>query len=196
MSRVARQVIPHVPHYIVQRGNRNQDVFFGEEDYRAYLSLLRAQAADGEIRIHAYCLLPNQVHLLVTPRGDSLRMVGEANRRYACHINRKMAWEGHLWAGRFASQPMDEQGTNEAVAALEVSPVQAGICAHPAQYRWSSARQLYAKARILSTWCTVNFSTWTIGKAIGRKRCSRSPRGCLRVGKLCGSQWAWCSRKS
>lgn len=141
MSRVARQVVPHAPHYIVQRGNRNQDVFFGEEDYRTYLSLLREQAADGDMRIHAYCLLPNQVHLVVTPRAETLRMVGEANRRYAAQINRKMGWTGHLWAGRFASQPMDEQGAYDAVAALEVAPVRAGVCAQPAQYRWSSARQ-------------------------------------------------------
>lgn len=147
MPRIARIVIPHAPHHIVQRGNRRQDVFFEEADYRTYLSLIKEQCELSGTDILAYCLMTNHVHLIAVPKTpDGLRPLGEAHRRYTRYINFKNDWRGYLWQGRFASYPMDEAYLYEAVRYVELNPVRAGLVSHPAQYRWSSARQRIRQA--------------------------------------------------
>ena len=90
----------------------------------------------------AYCLMTNHVHLIAVPRTpEGLRPLGEAHRRYTRYINFKHGWRGYLWQGRFSSYPMDDAYLYEAVRYVELNPVRAGICGHPADYRWSSARQ-------------------------------------------------------
>jgi putative transposase len=146
MPRTARTVLPGIPHHVIQRGNRRQDVFFSPEDYRLYLRLLKEQVEKGRLQFAAYCLMRNHVHLVVVPLvADGLRGVGEANRRYARAINKKMEWSGYLWQGRFSSYPMDERYSYEAIRYVELNAVRAGICKHPAEYRWSSARQRIGK---------------------------------------------------
>jgi putative transposase len=74
MSRLARVVIPGVPHHVTQRGNGRAQTFFGEDDYRLYLDLLARQCAAAEVGVWAWVLMPNHVHLILTPRdGDGLR---------------------------------------------------------------------------------------------------------------------------
>jgi REP element-mobilizing transposase RayT len=90
MARLARVVVPGVPHHVTQRGNRRQETFFGEEDYAAYLALLGEWCGRCGVAVWAYCLMPNHVHLIVVPRrrADGLRRgLGEAHRRYTRRIN-------------------------------------------------------------------------------------------------------------
>lgn len=142
MPRSARVVVPEIPHHVIQRGNRRQDVFFSPDDYRMYLSILKQQSEIDDFIIHAYCLMKNHIHLIVTPKKKiDLRAIGVVNRRYAYYLNRKMGWSGYLWQGRFTSYPMDEAYVFEALRYVEINPVAAGICKHPREYRWSSARQ-------------------------------------------------------
>jgi len=77
-------VIPDRPHHVTQRGNRRQQTFFGDDDYRAYLALLGEWCGRHGMRIWAYCLMPNHVHLIVVPpEGQAVcRAIGEAHRRY------------------------------------------------------------------------------------------------------------------
>ncbi len=146
MPKIARTVVPDMPHHVIQRGNRRQDVFFEADDYRMYLALMRQQAESGEFSIYAYCLMQNHVHLIVAPHDiGGLRRIGEAHRRYTRYINKKKDWRGYLWQGRFSSYPMDEAYAYEAVRYVELNPVVAGICQHPSAYRWSSARQRLGK---------------------------------------------------
>ena len=146
MPRTARHVVPEIPHHVIQRGNRRQDVFFGEEDFRTYLALLGDQLDKTSMRLHAYCLMSNHLHLIISPQTSSdLRSIGEVHRQYTRYLNKKMGWKGYLWQGRFCSYPMDERYAYEAVRYVELNPVRAGICTHPAQYRWSSARQRIGK---------------------------------------------------
>jgi putative transposase len=146
MPKVARLVVPGIPHHVIQRGNRRQDVFFTEDDYRMYLAMLRDAATDLSYSVNAYCLMRNHVHLVITPHTAlGLRNLGKAHQRYTLYINKKMQWRGYLWQGRFSSYPMDEAYSFEAVRYVELNPVRAGICAHPAHYRWSSARQRIGK---------------------------------------------------
>ena len=140
MPRIARVVAPGYPHHIIQRGNRRQKVFFREMDKFVYLKLLKEQCSQFDLRIWAYCLMENHVHLIAVPTNkESLRAVAETNRRYTCIINRREGWQGYLWQGRFASFVMDEAYCYHAIRYVENNPVRAGIVKRAEDYRFSSA---------------------------------------------------------
>jgi len=105
MPRFARVVIPGCAHHVTQRGNNRQAVFFVEDDYRVYLELLAHQAARHDLRINGYCLMPNHVHLVATPRQETSlsRAVGRTHYLYTQYINRLHGRSGHLWQSRFFS---------------------------------------------------------------------------------------------
>lgn len=142
MPRMARVVVPGVPHHVTQRGNRRQRVFFNDDDYRYYLELVRDHCEQNCVAVWAYCLMPNHVHLVMVPsQKDGLhRSLAQAHLRYTRHINNREAWRGYLWQGRFASFPMDDRHTFAAVRYIELNPVRAGLCATPGDWPWSSAR--------------------------------------------------------
>jgi REP element-mobilizing transposase RayT len=131
MARIARIVVPAVPHHVTQRGNRRQAVFFGEDDYRAYLALLSEYAGKAGVRVWAWCLMPNHVHLMLAPpSAEALRAaLAEAHRRYSRLINFREGWRGYLWQGRFASCPMDEAHALAAARYIELNPVRARLAA-------------------------------------------------------------------
>jgi putative transposase len=139
---MARVVVPDYPHHITQRGNRRQKTFFCQDDYSYYLQLLSEYSRQAKTDIWAYCLMPNHVHLVMVPRQeDGLRSaIGECHRRYTRHINFRHGWRGHLWQERFHSFVMDEEYLLATVRYVERNPVSAGLCKHPEQWRWSSAR--------------------------------------------------------
>jgi len=141
MARLARAVIPGRAHHVTQRGNRRQQTFFGEDDYRAYLSLLGEWCAKHEVRVWAYCLMPNHVHLIVVPpQGDAMcRAIGEAHRRYTRRVNFREGWRGHLWQGRFGSFVMSGAHLLAASRYIERNPVKAGLVQRAADWPWSSA---------------------------------------------------------
>ena len=141
MARLARVVIPGIPHHITQRGNRRQRVFFNSADYDAYLELMAAWCRKSGVEIWAYCLMPNHVHLIALPQAeDSLaKGIGEAHRRYTRMINFREKWRGYLWQGRFASFPMDERYLLVAARYIELNPIRAGLVQKPEEYAWSSA---------------------------------------------------------
>jgi putative transposase len=142
MARIARIVVPKMPHHITQRGNRRQEAFFCEGDYREYISLMSAACNLHGVEIWAYCLMRNHVHLIAVPeKPESLRLaMGEAHRRYTRSINFRNKWRGHLWQDRFASFPMDEKYLLAAARYVELNPVRAHITADPLSYSWSSAK--------------------------------------------------------
>lgn len=142
MARLARLVIPNVPHHVTQRGNRRQPIFFSDEDYAAYRDLVAAACAAREVCCLAWCLMPNHVHLILTPSdADGLRAgLAEAHRRYSRRINRAHDWTGYLFQGRFASYPMDAAHLMTAVRYVELNPVRARLAQRAEDWRWSSAR--------------------------------------------------------
>lgn len=141
MARLARVVIPQIPHHVTQRGNRRQPVFFGEEDYAEYFGLLGEYTRAAGVAVWAWCLMPNHVHLmLVPPHPDALRSaLAEAHRRYSRTVNFREGWRGYLWQGRFASCPLDDAHTMAAARYIELNPVRAGLVSRPQDWRWSSA---------------------------------------------------------
>ena len=141
MARIARVVAPGIPHHVTQRGNRRQETFFCDENYRVYIALMAEWCSRFNVDVLAYCLMPNHTHLLAVPETqDSLReAIGEAHRRYTRQVNFRLGWRGHLWQGRFASFPMDEKYLLAAARYVELNPVRAGIAEKPGAYAWSSA---------------------------------------------------------
>ena len=143
MPRPRRIDAPGFPQHIVQRGNNRQAVFFSNRDPALYLGLLRDCANEHHCRIHAYVLMGNHVHLVVTPDapGGISRMMQAVNRTYVRHVNEKEGRTGSLWEGRFHSTLID---TDRYLLAcqryIELNPVRAGMVAHPGDYRWSSYR--------------------------------------------------------
>ena len=141
MPRLARPVFAEVPHHNTQRGNRREDVFFGDEDRAAYLAWLGEYGAKLGVRVLAYCLMTNHVHVVAVPdREDALEKVFRPlHTRYAQRINRAKRWKGHLWQGRFFSSALDEAYLWAAIRYVERNPVRARIARRAENYRWSSA---------------------------------------------------------
>ncbi len=142
MARLARVVVEGVPHHVTQRGNRRQTVFFSDDDYTAYKALLAEGCRAAGVGIWAYCLMPNHVHLILTPGdADGLRAaLSDAHRRYSRRVNFREGWRGYLWQGRFASAPMDDGHLMVAARYVELNPVRAKLAARPSDWPWSSAR--------------------------------------------------------
>ena len=142
MARIARVVVPGLPHHVTQRGNRRQETFFVDADYADYRALIAASCKRCGTQVWAYCLMPNHVHLILVPSTeDGLRgALGEAHRRYTRMINLRQGWRGHLWQERFHSFVMDEPHLLAAARYIERNPVRAGLCKTPEQWPWSSAR--------------------------------------------------------
>ena len=138
MARIARVVVPSLPHHGTQRGNRREPVFFGAGDYQLYRQLIGAAGRRGDL---AYCLMPNHVHLIVTPTNhDGLRATfAEAHRRYTGAINARFQW-GRLFQGRFGAVVMDEPHLLAATRYIALNPVAAGLMSRAEVWPWSSAR--------------------------------------------------------
>jgi len=143
MPRRARLAIPGIPWHIIQRGNNRTPCFYADEDYRRYLLTLRELANKFECAVHAYVLMTNHVHLLVTPgRTDSAALLMKhLGQRYVQYVNRSYARTGTLWEGRFRScLAQSEQYVLTCYRYIELNPVRAGMVPHPHDYRWSSYR--------------------------------------------------------
>lgn len=132
-----------MPLHIIQRGNNRRACFYAEEDYRFYLDCLADDAAASGCAIHAYMLMTNHVHLLVTPnRAEGAgRMMKRLGQRYVQYVNRTYRRSGTLWEGRFRSCLVQEKAYLLACARyIELNPVRAGMVQRPGDYRWSSYR--------------------------------------------------------
>ena len=142
MPRKARLVVPGYAHHITQRGIRGLPTFFSDADYRSYLDLFRAQLMKSGLVVYAYCLMPNHVHVVAVPKDESglSNHFRSLHSNYAKEVNASRGWKGHLWQERFYSVVMDELHTLAALRYVELNPVRAGLCDHPAQWVWSSAR--------------------------------------------------------
>ena len=142
MPRIARLVVPGLPHHITQRGNRRQKVFFKDADKKAYLEILKAQCQRFGVAIWSYCLMDNHVHFVAVPKDkESLgHTFGQTHRRYTRMVNFRERWRGYLWQGRFSSYVLDEAYLYAAVRYVETNPVKADIVTKAEDYPWSSAR--------------------------------------------------------
>ena len=141
MPRITRAVIESLPYHITQRGNRREDIFFEDGDRKKYLEWLQEYSNKHGLKIWAYCLMTNHVHLVVVPQyKDSLeKVMRPLNMRYAQYINSSRQWNGHLWQGRFFSSILNERYLWFAVRYVELNPIRARIVDNAEDYPWSSA---------------------------------------------------------
>jgi putative transposase len=142
VPRTARIVIPGVAHHITQGGNRQQAVFFSDEDYRAYCDILAIALTRHSTRCLAWCLMPNHIHLILVPATvDGLRAtLSSVHTTYAQRINQQQQASGHLFQGRYASYAMDDAHMMVAARYIENNPVKAAMVAKAEDWQWSSAR--------------------------------------------------------
>jgi putative transposase len=143
MPRMARWIVPEVAVHVVQRGHDRADCFFGEADYRAYLDALRTYATRFDCEVHAYCLMTNHVHLLLTPPEPTscAQLMKHVAQLYSKRLNARHARTGTLWEGRFHSGLVaTEHYALACYRYIDLNPVRAGLVKHPAEYRWSSYR--------------------------------------------------------
>ncbi len=143
MPRRARLSLPGIPWHIIQRGNNRSACFFAEDDYRFYLEPLGELSKEFGAAVHAYVLMTNHVHLLLTPvRADSTaRIMKHLGQRYVQYVNRSYKRSGTLWEGRFRScLTQSEDDVLACYRYIELNPVRAGMVRHPREYRWSSYR--------------------------------------------------------
>lgn len=143
MPRKPRMYLAGVPCHVVQRGNNRDACFFTEDDYRLYLDVLGDACRRYRVDVHAYVLMTNHVHLLLTPQtvdGVS-RVVQSVGRRYVQYVNRAYGRCGTLWESRHkASLVNAEQYLLACYRYIEMNPVASGMRGHPGDYPWSSFR--------------------------------------------------------
>ncbi|WP_026280857.1 MULTISPECIES: transposase [unclassified Thioalkalivibrio] len=145
MPRMARVVLPHIPHHVVQRGHNRQVVFAGPDDYERYLEDLRELSSALDIRVYAYCLMTNHVHLLLGP-GEEIAAMGRLMKALAARAtryrNRLEGRSGTLWEGRYKSSPVQTETYLLACTRyIELNPVRARMVPAAGDYSWSSFRQ-------------------------------------------------------
>jgi putative transposase len=141
MARLARLVVPGLPHHVTQRGNGGQKVFFSDADYEFYMALLADSCTVARVRCLAFALMPNHIHLILVPQtADGLRAaLAPVHRRYAGALNARRRRTGHFWQGRYGAAVMDEDHLVSAFRYILMNPVAAGLAKTPAKWPWSSA---------------------------------------------------------
>lgn len=172
MGRPPRLLLPGFPHHIVQRGHNRNAVFVEAGDYAYYLANLHEWKQRYEVEVHAWCLMTNHVHLVLTPRqqqkgiSDLMRRLAGRQSRYVNRLERRL---GTLWCGRFHSSVIDTDAYLLAcLRYVELNPVRAGMVDHPADYAWSSHRERMglAPAALLD----ADPVTVLLGESIERRR--------------------------
>jgi len=141
MPRKPRFNLIGVPQHVIQRGNNREPCFFAEADYRRYLEDLTIASKKYGCRIHAYVLMTNHVHLLITPMMDHAisQCMQALGRRYVRYINHTYHRTGTLWEGRYKSSLIDsDHYLFTCMRYIELNPVRASMVDHPGEYRWSS----------------------------------------------------------
>ncbi len=141
MPRQPRYDLPGLPQHVIQRGNNRQAVFFEQGDCVRYLDDVDAVAQQVGVAIHAFVLMTNHVHLLVTPndKGGISRLMQGMGRRYVGYVNGRYKRSGTLWEGRYKASLVDDEAYLLAcMRYIELNPVRAGMVDHPGDYRWSS----------------------------------------------------------
>ena len=143
MGRHARLVVPGIALHVYQRGNNKQVCFRDVNDRLVYLAMMRDLVARHPCALHAYCLMTNHVHLLLTPESMTAcaLLMRDLAGCYASYFNRRYGRTGTLWEGRFGSCLVDSpRYVLGCYRYVEVNPVRAAMVKKALDYDWSSAR--------------------------------------------------------
>jgi putative transposase len=170
MPRSPRIVVPGYPHHVVHRGHNRQPIFETPGDYSSYLDSLSGLKGQYGVKVQAYCLMPNHVHLLLVP-ADAEAMGSLMKRlagRHTARLNTRQDRTGALWEGRYYSSLVARDSYHqECHRYIELNPVRASLVSDPASYRWSSCRHRAG----FETAAWLDFDPWFM--ALGRSPMER-----------------------
>lgn len=141
MARLTRLTLAGYPHHVMLRGNNRQMIFSTRADYLKLLALLAENAAKFRVAVHAYVLMPNHFHLLVSPDSDDglPKMMQAVGRRYVRYFNDCHGRSGTLWEGRYRSTLIQaDLYLLACMAYIDLNPVRAGLVPEAKDYPWSS----------------------------------------------------------
>jgi putative transposase len=196
MPRIARVVVPGIPHHVTQRGNRRQNIFFSDADRHEYLRLVLAYSIQAGLLIIAYCLMTNHVHLIAIPalKNTLEKVFKPVHTQFAQHFNNFIGCTGRVFQSRFFSCPLDDDNPLwNAIRYVERNPVRAGMVLHAEDYPWSSARAhcglnddpMLSSLPTPNPPATNNWSDWL--KDPDDETVIRNLRLCTRTGRPFGS---------
>lgn len=155
MPRKPRMYLPGLPCHVIQRGNNRDAGFFCEDDYRFYLECLGEACGRYGAELHAYVLMTNHTHLLMTPTLEDAisRVMQSLGRRYVQYVNHRYRRSGTLWEGRHKASIVDaEPYLLACYRYIELNPVRASMVDHPGDYPWSSyGHNAYGKTKTMIT---------------------------------------------
>ncbi len=164
MARLPRLTLPDHPHHVILRGNNRQDIFRDSADQQRMLGLLETHGLEQQVDVHAYVLMSNHLHLLVTPRSENalplmMQAVGRSNVR---QFNQRHGRNGTLWEGRYRSTLIQtERYFLACMVYIDLNPVRAGMVSQAADYPWSSHAH-YTGTR-QDAWLTPHALYWALG---------------------------------
>lgn len=141
MARLPRFVIPGQPQHVIQRGNNREVIFVSDEDYRFYSEKLQYACDKYQCDIHAYVLMTNHVHLMMTPHIENgiSQVMQSLGRQYVQYFNYTYDRTGTLWEGRYKATLIDsERYLLTCSRYIELNPIRAQMVNHPSEYPWSS----------------------------------------------------------
>lgn len=164
MARQPRLSIAGYPHHIIQRGNNREMIFHTDEDRQAYLAWLDEYAKKFDVAVHAFVLMDNHTHLLVTPSSEqSLSSLMQAlAQRYTQSYNYFHKHTGTVWEGRYKSTVVQsDRYLLACMAYIDLNPVRAGMVREPADYAWSTHRHYIGQQA--QPIVTAHELMWTLG---------------------------------
>ena len=164
MARLPRLTLAGYPHHIILRGNNRQAIFMDSADFQRTLALLQVNAQEQQVQIHAYVLMSNHLHLLLTPlQNDSLpKMMQAVGRSYVLYFNKRHGRSGTLWEGRYRSALIQtERYFLACMAYIDLNPVRAGMVAQAADYPWVSHGHYIGRQN--EAWLSPHPLYWEMG---------------------------------
>ena len=164
MARLPRLTLAGYPHHIILRGNNRQAIFIDSADFQRTLALLQVNAQEQQVQIHAYVLMSNHLHLLLTPlQNDSLpKMMQAVGRSYVLYFNKRHGRSGTLWEGRYRSALIQtERYFLACMAYIDLNPVRVGMVAQAADYLWSSHGHYIGRQN--EAWLSPHPLYWEMG---------------------------------
>lgn len=164
MARLPRLTLAGYPHHIILRGNNRQAIFMDSADHQRMLALLQNHAKEQGVQVHAYVLMSNHLHLLLTPlQNDNLpKMMQAVGRSYVLYFNKRHGRSGTLWEGRYRSALIQtERYLLACMAYIDLNPVRAGMVAQSADYPWSSHGHYIGRQS--EAWLTPHPLYWEMG---------------------------------
>jgi putative transposase len=164
MARLPRLTLAGYPHHIILRGNNRQAIFMDSADFQRMLALLQAHAIEQGVQLHAYVLMSNHLHLLLTPlQNDSLpKMMQAVGRSYVLYFNKRHGRSGTLWEGRYRSTLIQtERYLLACMAYIDLNPVRASMVVQAADYLWSSHGHYIGRQN--EAWLSPHPLYWEMG---------------------------------